>query len=154
MPFLRDATKHARQSLCLRSKCGAIIVSNGTVIGAGYNAPPLGDITARRCTEEDYEHTKKPRSDKTCCIHAEWRAIMRALAHHPRCVKNATLYFMRIDDAGRPVRSGEPYCTVCSRLALDVGIASFVLWRSEGICVYDTHEYNERSYAFHKKPLT
>ena len=93
--------------------------------------------------------TRKPKSDCTCCVHAEWRAIMNALAQHGD-ITGASLYFTRVDEQGAIVYSGEPYCTVCSRLALDAGIAHFCLWHEHGIMRYDTHDYNERSYAFHQ----
>ena len=35
-------------------------------------------------------------------------------------------------------------------MALDVGIAEFVLWHEKGVCVYDTKEYNELSFQFGK----
>jgi deoxycytidylate deaminase len=36
-------------------------------------------------------------TDKTCCIHAEQRAIMNALRNHPNEIEGADLYFMRLD---------------------------------------------------------
>jgi hypothetical protein len=58
------------------------------------------------------------------------------------------LYFIRLDAVGVPELAGQPYCTYCSKLALDVGIAEFVLWRPEGVTVYDTIEYNDLSYQW------
>jgi len=49
------------------------------------------------------------------------------------------------------LKSGKPYCTVCSRLALDNGIKEFVLWHTDGIKGYDTKEYNKLSYDFNKE---
>ena len=43
---------------------------------------------------------------------------------------------------------GKPYCTVCSRMALDTGIDKFVLWHGEGICEYPTDRYNKLSYEY------
>lgn len=48
--------------------------------------------------------------------------------------------------------AGQPYCTHCSRLALDAGIAEFVLWHNEGIAVYPTDEYNNLSYRYKEEP--
>jgi len=142
--MVRAATVAAR-ALCHRDKCGAVIVSGGETIGQGYNAPPLDQEENRFC------HTEvigKPKSDKTCCMHAEWRAILDALKRNPHKLAGSTLYFTRVDDVGEIKKSGKPYCTVCSRLALDVGIAAFVLWHEDGICAYPTDEYNRLSYAF------
>ena len=81
-------------------------------------------------------------------MHAEQRAIMDALKHHPDKIAWSRLYFIRLDENGLPARSGEPYCTLCSKMALDAGIAEFVLWKEKGVCVYDTDEYIVFSYEF------
>ena len=57
-------------------------------------------------------------------------------------------YFTRVDESGKIKKSGKPLCTVCSRLALDVGIEKFVLWHDGGICEYLTDEYNRLSYEY------
>ena len=35
-------------------------------------------------------------------------------------------------------------------MALDAGIKKFVLWHEQGICIYDTEEYNEISFNYGK----
>ena len=65
-------------------------------------------------------------------------------------VKGSTLYFIRLTDHDCPVTSGKPWCTICSKLALDVGIKNFVLWHKEGWTSYDTKEYNELSYQYRR----
>jgi len=65
------------------ARCGSVIVSErNVIIGRGYNAPPLGDETQRTCDVE-YHTDKKPKSDKTCCVHAEWNAIIDGLKNYP-----------------------------------------------------------------------
>lgn len=145
---MREAAKMAGKSLCLRSKCGAVIVKNKKIIGVGYNAPPLDDIANRTCWYEYPELPKKIKFDRTCCMHAEWRAILDALKWNPNKIPGSRLYFVRVDGGGNIEKSGKPYCTVCSRFALDVGISEFVLWHEEGICVYLTGEYNTLSYEY------
>jgi len=147
-----QATKHillaamfAKQSKCLRSRCGSVIVNNGEVIGRGWNSPP-GDIKPARCIKDLLPAGFK--SDRHCCVHAEQRAIKDALERNPGRVKGARLYFIRLDDQGTIKRSGKPYCTQCSKEALDNGLAEFVLYHDQGICVYDTKEYNELSFAY------
>jgi len=82
-------------------------------------------------------------------VHAEVRAIIDAI--RTACwIGGSTLYFTRIDPEGHLLRSGQPYCTVCSRLALDTGVASFALWQDDGIRLFDTHHYNDLSYEFHE----
>ena len=146
--YFNEAGKVAEQSLCLRDKCGAIVVLKGEIIGRGFGAPANNDITYRKC-ELNLVNSKKPKSDRTCCIHAEWRAIINAIKNK-KDINGSTLYFTRVDEKGNILKSGEPYCTVCSRLALDNGIKYFVLWHESGIKLYDTNEYNELSYGFHE----
>ncbi len=78
-------------------------------------------------------------------MHAEWRAITDALKRSGTKIAGAKLYFIRINDEGNIQRSGEPYCTVCSRLALDAGIGHFLLWHEDGIAEYETGEYHALS---------
>lgn len=146
--WMNNAKAEAVRALCLRDSCGAVIVNNGNVIGKGYNAPPQDDINNRHCLDSD-SPTKDLKHDRTCCVHAEWRAIMDALRRNSGAIKGSRLYFVRLDPQGNIAYSGKPYCTVCSRLALDAGITEFVLWHKEGITVYPTQEYNRISYEYH-----
>lgn len=143
--YIEDAAIAAAYSGCFRSKCGSIIVKDDAIIGKGYNSPPL-DVKLEYCLKDSLPANFK--SDKTCCMHAEQRAIMDALQHHPDKIAGSRLYFIRLDEQGSKKRSGDPYCTICSKFSLDSGIGEFVLWREEGICVYDTVDYNELSFKF------
>ena len=135
----------ANKSICKRSKCGSLIVaSNGEVIGLGTNSQPC-NIEAR-CFKDDLSANFK--GDKTCCVHAEQRAIMDALSNRPLMVKGASLWFLRLDENNQPKPSGDPYCTICSKMALDAGISKFMLFRREGWTEYDTAEYNRLSFEF------
>lgn len=138
------AAEAARRSLCFRSRCGAVIVRGGETIGKGYNAPPKDNTALRTCLVE-YGLPQRFKYDRTCCVHAEWRAIMDALRVNPEKMEGARLYFIRVDEKGEKKMAGRPYCTVCSRLALDSGIAEFVLWHKEGIRAYPTEEYHRLS---------
>ncbi len=144
--WMEGALTMARRARCLRAKCGTVIVNDGVIIGEGYNAPPLDREEHRICMETF--PVGKPKYDRTCCIHAEWRAILDASRRHPAKLAGATLYFARLGDDGAMAFSGQPFCTVCSRLALDTGIAEFVLWHEQGITAYETGDYNRRSYAY------
>ena len=147
LAYMHAAIGVAKKALCLNAHCGAVIASANIVIGAGYNGPPL-DSEANRMCKNEYKSPVKNNYDRTCCLHAEWRAIMDALKRYPHSVKGSKLYFVRVNDAGEVLKSGPPYCTACSRLALDVGIAKFHLWHEEGITAYDTDEYNRLSYSY------
>jgi deoxycytidylate deaminase len=148
--FFARAAACAKRSTCRKDFCGCVIVKDGVVIGEGWNTPAGNREDQRMCDVVDYDWMKKKKADKTCCMHAEWRAIIDALRRHPDDLEGSVLYFTRVDGGGTLLKSGEPYCTVCSRFALDVGIAQFALWQETGIRRYDTGEYNQLSYAFHR----
>ena len=144
--WMNGAVEMARRALCLRAKCGTVIVKDGAIIGQGYNAPSLDREENRTCDIEP--GPGKPNYDKTCCMHAEWRAILDAKERNPEKLGGSKLYFTRVDDEGKVKKSGDPFCTTCSRIALDVGIDKFVLWHAEGIREYPTDEYNQLSYQY------
>jgi dCMP deaminase len=147
LEFLLSAAEIAKRATCERARCGSVITSGKAIIGTGYNSPAGNLESQRRCgAHKDSLHDKV--TDKTCCIHAEQRAIFDALKNHPDLIKGATLYFTRIDKTDKVKKSGKPYCTICSKSALDVGIRYFVLWHEDGICAYDTEEYNLLSYRY------
>lgn len=144
--WMNAAAEVAKKALCSRAKCGTVIVKDGEIIGEGYNAPPLDSEEHRTCDERTY--SGKPGYDRTCCIHAEWRAILDALRRSPDKIQGSRLYFTRVDSDGNIKKSGEPFCTVCSRLSLDAGISNFLLWHDNGIAEYPTNEYNKLSHSY------
>ena len=145
MQYILRAAEVAKESTCLRSKCGSVIVKDGEIIGEGFNSPP-GNSSGRCSCEKDSYHKKV--TDKTCCIHAEQRAIFDALSNNSDKIKGAILFFIRLDPEGNISNAGKPYCTICSKSALDVGIKEFVLLYEEGLVAYETEEYNLLSYEF------
>lgn len=147
-PYFEMAAKVAQQAKCHRAKCGTVIVKDGKVIGSGYNGPALDDESRRTCNAE-WDISIKPKYDKTCCIHAEWRAILDACKRAGTDVEDSTLYFVRMDEHGSFTDAGEPFCTVCSRLTMEAGIAEFALWNNNGADVYPAAEYDAQSYAFY-----
>lgn len=147
--WMNEAAKIAEGALCLKAKCGTVIVKDNEIIGQGYNAPPLDKDENRMCDKE--VSAGKEKYDRTCCMHAEWRAIIDALKRNPEKLKRSKLYFTRVDDNRQIKKSGNPYCTVCSRMALDSDIEKFVLWHDKGICEYPTNEYNKLSYQYIEK---
>lgn len=144
-----DAAAVARQATCLRAKCGTVIVSHGNIIGVGFNGPPKGIPHRATCSYDDFTSADKPMYDRTCCIHAEWRAILNSAKHSPDALDGSRLYFMRLDNEGNMTFAGDPYCTVCSRLALEAGIAEIALWQKRGIVIMDCIEYDRLSYAYY-----
>lgn len=148
--YFEAAAEEARIATCLRAKCGSVVVSkSGVILGRGYNAPPLGDESQRRC-ETEFDLTKKPKYDKTCCVHAEWNAVIDALAHSREGeVEGSRLYFMRVDEQGNFTDAGDPYCTTCSRFTMQAGVSEFALWNDNGAEVYTLPGYNQVSYEYH-----
>lgn len=147
LEYIVQTARIAKLSGCQKSKCGSQIINDGEIVGIGTNGPPGDNEGQRRCScsKEDYH---KKVTDKTCCIHAEQRAIIDGLINRRDKMVGSRLYFVRLDEKGEPTRSGKPYCTICSKMALDVGISEFVLWHKEGIAVYDTVEYNDLSFNY------
>ncbi len=147
--YFDKAIGEALKSTCLKSKCGSVIVKNKKIIGKGFNSPPKNLESQRKCLQIKKELDEKV-TDKTCCIHAEQRAIIDALKNNPHELHNSIIYFIRLDKNNQILKSGEPYCTYCSKLALDVGIKEFTLWHEKGICIYNTEEYNLLSFNYKK----
>lgn len=146
--------QNALQSTCKRARCGTAIArmfGDEYILGFGFNQPPGG--SKARC--ENYSLQPGFKSDKTCCIHAEQVAILnalmnRGLSHNKQAVElsYARLYFARIDDDDKLKPSGQPYCTICSKMALHVGIREWCLIHKSGVTVYDAAEYNELSFNY------
>lgn len=150
--WMHEAVKVAERALCLKARCGTVIVADGEIIGRGYNAPPLDNPAYRTC-DKPKNAGGKPGYDQTCCLHAEWRAIHDAMRNHPEKLTGSKLYFTRIDTDGEIKKSGEPYYTVCSRMALDAGVTEFILWQERGMVFYLTDEYNALSYSYVHMPV-
>jgi deoxycytidylate deaminase len=145
--YFEAAAQVASAATCLNGHCGTVIVRDGEIIGQGYNGPAFDDESNRTC-QQVWDLSVKPKFDKTCCTHAEWRAILDACKRNPGKVDGSTLYFMRVDDEGNFTDAGEPYCTTCSRLTLEAGIGQFALWNDGGADVFDAAEYNRKSYEY------
>lgn len=143
------AIQEAIKSTCLRRKCGAIVVNgSGYILGRGFNSPPGNLESQRRCINDKLKYNNKI-TDKTCCVHAEQRAILQAVSNiYFRLDGELFLYFMSVDNNGEPIPSGKPYCTLCSKLALDNGITHWVLQHEAGLFIYDSGEYNDLSYSY------
>jgi len=147
LEYIKKAAEVALKATCRRSKCGSIIVKNHEIIGIGFNTPPKDKENQRRCSNSKDAYHKKV-TDKTCCIHAEQRAIMDALRNNSDKLAGSRLYFIRLDENNSPSRAGNPYCTICSKMALDIGISEFVLWHEDSVSIYTTDEYNTISFKF------
>jgi dCMP deaminase len=146
--FLARAAEVAKESKCRKAHCGAVVVLDHQVVGRGYNAPPQdrNDLATCSCTYN--ADSSKPRYDQTCCLHAEWRAVLDAV-RAGRLLQDASLYFLRLLEDNRWAYEDTPYCTVCSRLILDVGVAEICVPTTSGIVSYPAEEFYRLSYSFH-----
>lgn len=145
--ILSEAISIARQSKCQRALCGSIIIKDNKIIGRGFNSPAGGE--SNRC-DDKYTIPEGNKHDITCCSHAEVRAIHNALMNSPTQLEGSKLYFIRLNDKLEPTSAGTPYCTICSKEALDSGVAEFGLWRENYFHMYNTQEYNNLSYQYFK----
>ncbi|MBI2609564.1 hypothetical protein HYW53_00100 [Candidatus Giovannonibacteria bacterium] len=146
MKWFNETARVAANSLCLRAKCGAVIVKYGKIIGEGFNSPPQNNPELRTCLNE-YEIPAGFRHDRTCCIHAEQRAIQDAIKKR-NDMESATIYFVCVDENGDKVKATALKCTICSRAALEAGIREFALCFEDGIRIYPTDEFNRISYEY------
>lgn len=145
--------KIAEKSTCFRSKCGAIIVKDKLILGKGFNSPPNGEIL-KFCKKDKLPADFK--SDKTCCVHAEQRAIIDAYenGYTRKDFEHSAIVFVRLNEEGKIEPSGKPYCTICSKMWMDVsnGKGSWILfhkkevWGEEGVYIYNVVEYNNISF--------
>jgi len=144
-PHFESAGLIAQEATCQRARCGSVIIKDDVVIGKGSNSPALDEENQRLCSAE-MDTSIKPKYDKTCCIHAEWRAVIDACKTNAGKIKGSTLYFMRIDKDDNFTDAGDPFCTVCSRLTMEAGVKDFALYNNDGADIYPLDEYNRKSY--------
>lgn len=123
--IFNDLVDIAKLSTCKRSKCGSVVVADDfQIIGYGYNSMPCN--VSGECFKDKLDPTFK--SDKTCCVHAEQRAIINMLKSDLKEKRyTSSLFFIRLDENDQPKHSGKPYCSICSKMALDSEIRNFVL---------------------------
>lgn len=136
-----------QKNTCKRGKGGSVIVKNNLIIGEGFNSPPFNLESQRRCDADKSKYHERVR-DKTCCIHAEQRAILDTLKNNADKIIGSRIYYANLDDKGEIARAGNPYCTICSKITIEAGISEFVLWHKDGICVYESGEYNKLSFEY------
>lgn len=153
--YIEEAKMVAQKATCQRAKCGAVIVKDKKIIGRGFNSPPGNDEKERRCALDKKGYGYKV-TDKTCCVHAEQRAIMDAIRNHPDKIEGSKLYFARFYPDGTQRFTGgnegknQLYCTVCTKIMIDVGISEFILPHIKGIGAYTKDEYLKRSFEYGK----
>ncbi len=151
LKWLDLAAEAAKRSLCGRRLCGSVIVKDGKLVSEGFNSPPGNRTELRTCLNE-YDIPAGFRHDRTCCIHAEQRAIANAMKEG-RDIAGASIYFMAVDEGGANTMATDMKCTICSRAVLDAAMKEFVFYAPEGVRAYDPAEVDRLSYEY-KTPLS
>jgi deoxycytidylate deaminase len=144
--WLERTAEAASRSLCHRALCGSVIVKDGELLAEGFNSPPQNKDLYRTCLKE-YDIPAGFRHDRTCCIHAEQRAIENAM-RAGKDVVGSRIYFVAIDREGNKIMATDMKCTICSRAVLDAGIAEFAFYTAEGVRVYEPAEVDALSYEY------
>lgn len=145
--LILQAAEIWKNATCKRAKWWSIIVKDWEIIWTWYNSPANNLESQRRCHIPKDSYHKKV-TDKTCCVHAEQRAIMDALKNNPQKLHWSRIYYIRLDWEANLMKASSPYCTICSKMALDVWITEFVLYDEKWIICYNTQEYNQISYLY------
>ncbi len=138
--YMGLAADEAQKSKCKKSQRGAIIVLEGNIVGRGHNKPTIENLY---CLREQISNNS--RVELCSAIHAEQMAIVDA-ANGGTPLAGARLYHIKTK-RGQMRQSGNPSCTVCSRLVVTAGI-EVVLWHNEGYAIYGPEEFNEISYKY------
>ena len=142
--FMQQAAEEAKKSRCKKSQRGVVIELNGKIIGRGHNKPTLEHLCCLR------EHIKDNSRVELCtAVHAEQMAIVDA-ANMGKSISCARMYHIKLKD-GEMRTSGNPSCTVCSRIIGVSWISEFVLWHKEGYALYSIGEFNELSFDYFLK---
>ncbi len=144
--YMKIAAEYARNSQCKKSKRGAIIVKDGEIIGEGYNKVTIEEL-CNPCIREGINDNS--RAELCSAIHAEQMAIIDAI-NNEKALIGSRMYHIKVKN--REMRtSGNPSCTVCSRMIYESGIKEFVLLHEGGYVVYDAKEFNELSFKYFLK---
>ncbi len=141
--YMELAAKEAKKSTCKKSQRGVLIVRGGVLLSKGYNKPTLPEL----CNPCIRENIKDNSCVELCsAIHAEQMALLEV---NNGLLKDARMYHIKVKD-GKMKPSGDPSCTVCSRMVYEAGI-EFVLWHEKGYAVYGPEEFNKISFDYFLK---
>lgn len=144
--YMEIAANIAQQSLCKKSKRGAVIVRENEILGGGYNQATLFGYCNPCVRLEIRDNTQMEMCPE---IHAEQMAIFNALNTIPKgeSLNGSRLYHIKTKE-GIPVYSGSPTCTSCSKPIFFLGINEVVLSHKEGYAIYPSEEFNRLSLEY------
>ncbi len=143
--YIKIAAKEAIKSTCIKSQRGAVIVKNCDIIGKGYNKVTLEKL-CNPCVRENIKDNS--RVEMCSAIHAEQMAIIDAVKKG-ESLSGSRMYHIKVKNS-KIAPSGNPSCTVCSRMLYEAGI-ELVLLHKEGYAVYSPEELNKLSFDYFLK---
>jgi len=106
--------KEKSESICLRSKVGAVVVKNGRIISSAHNGncSYLLPCSIIGCAKKYFSPRAGQRNEMCTGLCAEQRAIIKALSN-------------KCDLKGAEVYCNYSPCVGCSRIFAEVGIKTF-----------------------------
>ena len=143
MKFILEAAEEAKKSTCKKSQRGVVIVKDGKIIGRGRNDTTI-EKYCNPCIRQNIDN--KVNVELCAAYHAEQDAIIDAL-EKGRDLSGSRMYHIKVKD-GEIKTSGKPSCTVCSRLVVRSNIGEFVIMHDEGLALYNSREFNEKSFEY------
>lgn len=141
--YMELAAKEAKKSTCKKSQRGVVIIRGGVILSKGHNKVTLSEL-CNPCIRENIKDNS--RVELCSAIHAEQMALLNV---KNRLLKDAKMYHIEVKD-GKMKPSGNPSCTVCSRMIYEAEI-EFVLWHEKGYAVYGPEEFNKISFDYFLK---
>lgn len=137
---IASAIREACGSTCKKSRRGAVIIFNNSLVGRASNGPPKGFACdgSTECRE----------ACNKVAVHAEERAIIQ---RNRVWIPGADLIHVKVDEKGKLVVSGLPSCWQCSRMIIEAGISR--VWLHHTDDRYGTVWQNYYADEFHELTL-
>ena len=120
--YMNLAREISKESKCLRSHFGAVVVKDDIIIGCGYNGPARGVKHCDVCKREGFDHGCG--YERCNAVHAEANALIQS-GGRERCL-GATMYMgshnKKYDGSKYNAGMGDFPCNSCARLIVNAGI--------------------------------
>ena len=143
----------ARKSNCEDAQLGAVIFSDGKVLGEGYNHIPQilsKEYSCKSCPRRKSELHKGVGLELCIAIHAEEDAINDMLINRSHKIadsKGSKMIVARIKEGEVKIpRSVNPYCTKCSgKIATQTEIDEIIFQVKDGFVAFKKSEFHIKS---------
>lgn len=140
--YLNIAKEISKQSTCLRTRFGAVIIRYDSIVSTGYVGAPR---ESKDCTELDFcwRNKKKirhgQRYEECRSVHAEQNAIINA-ARTGAIMFEADMYIY-----GEDVRTNDPIdtfpCFICKKMIMNAGILKVICSTKKGRIEYAVDDW-------------